>query len=221
MDALLAFAASLVALRLGGRLLARWRETRRTEFALWAAGLASYAVAAAALAWGTAHGWDARAFRVYYLFGALATAPLLGCGSLALVGRRWAVPLTFLYAGFAAGVAIAVPVHGDFVGAAVPAAQDHLAFVPARLLAIVANSLGTLALVVVAATSLRRRPLGSSLILVGVAVTAIGTAIGGLGTAGLAVSVAAGALLLYAGFVAPATWSGLSLPVRARRSSLP
>ncbi len=221
MDALLAFAASLVALRLAGRLVGRWRESRRIELALWAAGLASYALAAAALAWGTAHGWDARAFRVYYLFGALETAALVGAGSLALAGRGFALPLALVYAGFAAGIAIAMPVHGDFVGTAVPAAQDHLALVPARLLAIVANSAGTLSVVVVALATFRRRRAGSALILAGIAVAAAGSAIGGLGAAGLAVFVAAGALLLYAGFVAPATWSGLSLPARARRTPLP
>jgi hypothetical protein len=221
MDALLAFAASLLSLRLASRLLARWRSTRRLELALWATALGAYALAAAALAWGTAHGWDVRAFRLYYLFGALATAPLLGTGSLALTGRRRALPLALVYAGFATGIAIAMPVHGDFAGTAVPAAQDHLAFVPARLVAVVANTLGTLAVVAVAAAGFRRRPLGNALIVAGVGVTAVGSALGGLGAAGLAATLAAGVALLYAGFVAPATWSGLPLPQKAKGSQLP
>ena len=45
------------------------------------------------MAWGAAHGWDAPSFRVYYLAGALLSAPLLGLGSLSLAGRRWAGPL--------------------------------------------------------------------------------------------------------------------------------
>ena len=44
---------------------------------------------------------------------------------------------------------------------AIPAAQDHLDFVPARLLAIVGNSLGTLAVVGVALLTMRRRPVGN------------------------------------------------------------
>ena len=40
-----------------------------------------------ALAWGAAAGWDDRAFRVYYLFGGLLTAALLGAGSLLRAGR--------------------------------------------------------------------------------------------------------------------------------------
>ena len=54
------------------------------ELAAWSAALLAYAIASAALAWGAAAGWDTRAFRVYYLFGGLLTAPLLGLGSLLL-----------------------------------------------------------------------------------------------------------------------------------------
>src|SRR5215470_15519294 len=154
-EALLAFAAALVALRLAGRVFARWRARRAAELLAWSAALFAYALASGALAWGAAHGWDARTFRVYYLFGGLLTAPLLGAGSLLIWRRRWAGPVALVYAGLAAGVAVAVPVHGDFAASAIPAAQDHLDFVPARLLAVLANSLGTAAVVVVAAATFR------------------------------------------------------------------
>ena len=150
METLLAFAASLIALRLAGRVARRWRARRAPELLAWSAALFAYAVAAAALAWGAAHGWDSRAFRVYYLFGGLLTAPLLGAGSLLLWRRRWAGPVALVYVGLAIGIAVAVPLHGTFAGDAIPAAQDHLDFVPARLVAVLANSLGTAAVVVVA-----------------------------------------------------------------------
>jgi hypothetical protein len=203
-DALVAFAAALVALRLTGKLASRWRATRRPELLAWTWSLAAYAVAAAAIAWGEAAQWDARAFRVYYAAGALLTAPLLGAGSLLLAGRRWAAPVALVYAGLAVGVALAVPVHGTFAVHGIPPAQDHLAFVPARLLAIVANVLGTLAVVWVAAASFRRRPLGNALILLGVAAAATGSGLSGLGAAGSAIGIAVGVALLYAGFVMPA-----------------
>lgn len=203
MDALVAFAAALVALRLAGALARRWQESRRPELAAWAWSLAAYAVAAAAIAWGEAAQWDARAFRVYYAAGALLTAPLLGIGSLLLAGVRRAAPLGFLYAGLAIGVALAMPVHGAFPPHGIPPAQDHLALVPARLLAIVANVLGTAAVVVVAARSFRRRPLGNTLIVAGVAAAALGSGLTGLGAAGSSAGIAVGVLLLYAGFVAP------------------
>jgi hypothetical protein len=199
-DALLAFAAALLALRLAGGLASRWRARRRPELALWALSLGAYALAAAALAWGAAAGWDARAFRAYYLFGGLLTAALLGAGSLALAGRRFAVPVAHVYLGLAVGVAVAVPVHGSFAGTAVPAAQDHLAFVPARLLAVLGNSLGVLSALAVAVSTFRRRPLANASIVAGIAVAAIGSALGGLGVTGGAVAIAVAAGLLYLGF---------------------
>lgn len=202
MNALLAFGAALLALRLAGALVRRWRETRRPELAAWAWSLAAYAVAAGAIAWGEAAQWDARAFRVYYAAGALLTAPLLGIGSLLLVGIRRAAGAGLLYAGLAIGVALSVPVHGAFATHGIPPAQDHLEVVPARLLAIVANTLGTLAVVVVAAQSWRQRPVGNTLIVLGVVAAAIGSGIAGLGAGGAAVGIALGVLLLYAGFTA-------------------
>ena len=60
---------------------------------------------------------------------------------------------------------------------------------------------GTLAVVAVALRSLRRRPLGNTLIVLGVAAAAIGSGVAGLGAGGTAVGIAAGAALLYSGFV--------------------
>jgi hypothetical protein len=204
MDALVAFAAALLAFRLAGLLAGRYRSSGRPELLAWSAGLGAYAVAAAAIAWGEAAGWDGRAFRVYYAAGALLTAPLLGTGSLLLAGRRRAAPLALVYVGLAVGISLAVPVHGVFAAHGIPAAQHHLAFLPARLLAILANGLGTVAVVAVALRSFRRRPLGNGLIIAGVAAAAAGSGLAGLGATGSAVGIAVGAVLLYAGFVAPA-----------------
>jgi hypothetical protein len=217
MEALVAFAAALLAFRLAGLLAARYRSSGRPELFAWSAGLAAYAVAAAAIAWGEAAGWDDRAFRVYYAAGALLTAPLLGAGSLLLVGRRRAAPMALVYVGLAVGVSLAVPVHGAFAAHGIPAAQDHLAFVPARLLAIVANIAGTLAVVVVALRSFRRRPLANGLIIAGITAAALGSGLAGLGAAGSALGIAIGAALLYLGFVAPAQLSALPRPRAAQR----
>jgi hypothetical protein len=200
-EALVAFAAALLALRLAGRLASRWRERRAPELAAWSASLLAYALAAAALAWGAAAGWSAPAFRVYYLFGGLLTAPLLGTGSLLLVGRRRALPVALVYAGFAAGVAVAVPLTAPVGGTRIPDASEHLDLFPARILALVGNLLGTVAVLAVAVATLRRRPLGNALILAGVVVAAAGSALFGLGEAQTAASLALAALLLYGGFV--------------------
>jgi hypothetical protein len=201
MEALLAFSAALLSLRLAGDLFARYRARRAPQLAAWAVSLLAYAAASAALAWGSAAGWDDRAFRVYYLCGGLLTAPLLGVGSLLLGGRRWAGPLGFVYSGVAVGITVAVPLTATVSGTAIPEAQQHLDFWPARLLAVLGNSLGTLAVVAIALSTIRRRPLGNGLILAGVAVAAAGSALAGLGAAQTAVFIAAAAVLLYAGFV--------------------
>lgn len=202
-EALLAFAAALLSLRLAGMLVRRRREGGPPQLAAWAASLGAYAVASAALAWGAASGWGDEAFRVYYLFGGLLTAPLLGVGSLLLAGRRWAAPLGLLYTGLAVGIAVAVPLTAPVTGESIPDAQEHLDFLPARLLAVLGNTLGTLAVVAVALLTIRRRPLGNALIVAGVAVAAAGSGLAGLGVAETALFVAAAAVLLYAGFVAP------------------
>jgi hypothetical protein len=202
MEALLAFAAALLALRLAGGLAARYRARRAPHLAAWSVSLAAYALASAALAWGAAAGWDDRAFRVYYLFGGLLTAPLLGVGSLLLAGHRRAAAVGWLYTGLAVGVAVGAPIVEPVLGSSIPGAQDHLDFVPARLVAVLGNTLGTAAVVVVALATLRRRPLANVLILAGVAVAASGSAVAGLGEAESAAFVAVAAFLLYAGFLA-------------------
>lgn len=204
MDALFAFGAALLTLRLAGELARRYRARREPQLAAWAASLLAYALASAALAWGAAAGWDDATFRVYYLFGGLLTAPLLGVGSLLLWRRTWAAPLGLLYSGLAVGLALAVPLTAPISGESIPEAQEHLDFAPARLVAILGNSIGTLAVVAVALLTLRRRPLGNVLVLAGVAVAAAGSGLAGLGVAETAGFVAGAAVLLYGGFVSPA-----------------
>jgi hypothetical protein len=198
-DPLLAFAAALLALRLAGDLAGRYRVRRTPQLLTWAASLFAYAVASAALAWGSAYGWGEAAFRVYYLFGGLLTAALLGAGSLLLVGRRWVIPVVLVYVGLAVGIAVAEPLTSPVSGEGIPDAQAHLDFLPMRLAAILGNSLGTIAVIAVAALTFRRRPLANSLIVLGV-LAAAGTGLSGLGVAETSAFIAAGAVLLYAGF---------------------
>jgi hypothetical protein len=206
-DALLAFAAALLTLRLSGELVRRYRRRRAPELAAWAAGLGAYSLAAGALAWGAAYGWSDASFRVYYLGGALLTAALLGVGSLLLAGKRWIVPSALLYIGLAVGIAVAVPLQGSLSGTEIPEAQDVLDLWPARALAIVGNSLGTLAVVGVALVTFRSRPVGNALVLAGIAVAGIGSGLAGLGIGALAPAIAGAAVLLYLGFVAPSPFA--------------
>jgi hypothetical protein len=200
MEALLAFGAALLAFRLAGNLARRWRATRAPQLAAWSASLLAYSLASAALAWGAAAGWNEASFRVYYTCGGLLTAPLLGVGSLLLVGRRWAAPVGLLYTGLAIGVGVALSLTSPVSGTSIPEAQEHLDLFPERVLAIVANSLGTLAVVAVALLTIRKRPVGNTLVIAGVASAAIGSAVAGLGVAQTAVFIVIGVVLLYLGF---------------------
>ncbi|MGZ8782162.1 MAG: hypothetical protein ACXWZB_01545 [Gaiellaceae bacterium] len=202
MEAILAFGAALLCLRLAGLLARRWRVGREPHLAAWSAGLAAYALGAAAIAAGSAGGWNEGSFRAYYLFGGLLTAALLGAGSLLLAGVRLAGPVALVYAGLAVGVAAAVPLESAVGGTSIPEAHHHLALFPARILAIVGNLAGTVALVVVSLKGIRRRPLGNALLLAGFAVAGAGSALAGLGAAETSAFIAAGAGLLYAGTVA-------------------
>jgi hypothetical protein len=200
-EALLAFGAALLALRLASALVRRWHVRRAPELALWAASLGAYGLGAAALAWGAAADWNEASFRLYYVAGGMLTAPLLGLGSLALTGRRFAVPLALLYTGLAIGLGVAEPLTQAVSGDTIPEAQEHFDLVPIRVVTIAANVIGTLLAVGVALASIRRRPIGNALILAGVVAAATGSAVAGLGVAQTSLFIAIGVVLLYLGFV--------------------
>jgi hypothetical protein len=189
-DVLLSLAAALISLRLAGPLL-------RSHHYAWAGGVLSLAAATATMAWGTAHGWDDRSFRVWYLAGALLSAPLLGVGSLSLWGRRWAAPVGLLYTGLAVGIAAVMPVHGTFASTSVPHAQDHVDALP-RIVAIVGSSLGTIAVGVVAVATMKQRRLGNWLLLGAVAAAGAASALTQTAVGAAAACFALAAVLLYA-----------------------
>ena len=111
---------------------------------------------------------------------------------------------------------MAVPLTAPVTGTSIPEAQEHLELWPARLVAILGNSRGTLAVVVIALATIRRRPVGNGLILAGVAVAAAGSAVAGLGAAPTAGFIAAAALLLYGGFLYSSGERVLLSPSRRR-----
>lgn len=223
MEAILAFAAALVAFRLAGGLATRYWAVRNTALLVWSGALLCYALASAALAWGAAAGWDDRTFRVYYLFGGLLTAVLLGAGALLLKERSWVLPLTLIYIGLAIGIAISVPLTEPVTGSSIPEAQSHLELVPARVLAIAGNVVGTVLVVGVAIATFRRRPVGNLLIVTGVIMAAAGSAVAGLGAAESAVFIMIAAGLLYLGFLSSteAVGRGLSVGQSWSRRILP
>ena len=191
MEALLAFGAALLALRLAGRLLGRRRERGEPQLAAWAAASAPTR-SRRPRSPGARPPAGAIRSSASTTSSAGCSRPRCSasarCSSTAAAGRR---PLGLVYAGLAVGVAIAVPLTSPVTGDSIPEAQDHLDFVPARLLAVLGNSLGTIAVVAVALLTIRRRPVGNALIVAGVAVAAAGSGLAGLGVAETAAFVAA------------------------------
>jgi hypothetical protein len=108
-----------------------------------------------------------------------------------------------LYVGLAIGVALAMQIDPSVTGSDLPAPGDHLDFLPARLVALFGNVVGTVAAVVVASFGIRRRPFGNTLIVAGVVAAALGSSVAGLADWGGSAFTIVAAVLLYAGFVSP------------------
>jgi hypothetical protein len=111
------------------------------------------------------------------------------------------VSLALLYTGLAIGLGVAEPLTEPVGGDAIPEAQDHFDVVPTRVVAIAGNAIGTVLAVTIALASIRRRPVGNTLILAGIVAAAAGSAVAGLGVAQTSLFIAIGVVLLYLGFV--------------------
>jgi hypothetical protein len=162
-DALLPVAAALVAALFCALLLRSFRRRPAGQKALWAAGFALFAAAAASEALAQRAGWSAGLFRVYYLAGGVLTVAYLGAGSawLLLPRRARDVLLGGLVVATAAAVAavLLAPVDAGVLAetpSGRPPANDALGG-HAFLWAIALNSLGTLFLVGGSIYSILRR----------------------------------------------------------------
>ena len=180
-SALLPLVTALVA----GALAARMAGSAVRRFApqkpLWALGLLLFAAASGAAAYGSADGWGAASFTVYYLTGACLCVALLGAGSAFLALPR-SVALVVLGATVTACVGAAVSIILAPVDTALLAATEGLGAPPndalggnAYLWAIAMNTVGTALLVAGAVVSIarRRKPGPNAAILVGVMVIAL------------------------------------------------
>ncbi|MBA3946997.1 MAG: hypothetical protein H0X37_20845 [Herpetosiphonaceae bacterium] len=88
LPALLPLVTALLALPFAALVVARWRTKHRPYLLLWATGIATFGLGAAAEAIFQLIGWHALLFRVYYLCGAILTAAWLGQGTIQLLGKR-------------------------------------------------------------------------------------------------------------------------------------
>ncbi|HEX2062958.1 MAG TPA: hypothetical protein VHE80_00910, partial [Acidimicrobiales bacterium] len=175
----LATAAALVSLAFALSTLERWLERRRPQELAWTAALAIFSLASWALAAGSALGWGAISFRLFYLFGAIVNVPFLALGTVYLLGgrRRGHVVAAgvVVFSAFAAGVLTVAPFTA-------PLPRDELArgsevFGPLpRVLAATASGVGALVVVggavwSVARVRTRRLAVANVLIAAGTLVT--------------------------------------------------
>jgi hypothetical protein len=232
-QAWLPLVATLVSLEFALALARRWWATRRPYLRSWSVSLLLFAGGSAALWYGTAFGWSTPTFRVYYACGAVLSVPWLALGEIELLLRPRAARVVAVFVGLlsinaAFLVATAPGVDGASIGGtALPSGSEYFP-TGVRVLAVVANSVGTL--VVVGGTlwsGLRSRRSGAAararfratlLIVVGVLVVAGSSRLTFLGeTDALAVCLATGAGLMYVGFLAAARRPGAHRAQRRTR----
>jgi hypothetical protein len=232
----LAFLATAVATLFAQATAVRWSRTRKPHHAAWTVALALFALASAALATGTATGWDEGTFRAFFLLGAIVNVPWLALGTVYLLAGERAGRIVravlLVFTGFAAGVMLSTPVHGDITGTAIPIGKHHLDVLP-RVLAGAGSGVGAFVVLGGAVWSAirfarRRGEPGAAQLLTSNLLIACGVLVlssGGLlqGAVGkdhaFALTLAAGIGVIYAGF---AVASGRSpRAARTRRATLP
>lgn len=240
MDLVLAAAAALAATGFSVDLVRAWRGRPRPHVAVWAAGVAAYALATWGLVVGLGWGWSTASFKAFYYFGAIATIPLLAAGSVTLVfgwkvGRRFLVA-TAVWIGLGALAVIVAPLRGVLESGAVPAGSELFDFVlhaggagvpGPRVFAAVSGGAGTVVLLGLALLSVVRfwrsnpRLVAANVsILLGVAAPATGGTFTAIGeAAALSLSLLIGAVLLWLGFRLAAGAGGTTS--RSRQSEAP
>lgn len=118
-----ALVGAAVALVFAVQLWRQWLDRGRNHALAWALALSLYAFGMVVLATGFAAGWSATLFGMYWVAGALLTAPLLGIGQLHLLDPRRAM-LWWTLGGLAVAWAIAATALSSFDPAALRAASD-------------------------------------------------------------------------------------------------
>ena len=85
---LLPLGAAVVSAVFAWQLARGWMDRKRPNLAAWSVALAMFAVASFAPAIAMLGDWTPGLFRTYYLFGAILNVPVLGLGTIYLLGSR-------------------------------------------------------------------------------------------------------------------------------------
>jgi FtsH-binding integral membrane protein len=225
----LAAGASVVALAFSLSTLERWLERREPHQLAWTVAFGLFLAAAVCLWWGAADRWTGLAFRLFYLFGAIANVPVLALGTVYLVGSRRqgdrAAIAVIVFCAFSAGVIAAAPFTHAVPPHRLPQGSDVFGALP-RILAAVGSGAGALVVIAGAAWSAirdRRRALANALIVTGTIVLGAGgvlnSTVGAMNAFSL--SLLAGVALIFVGFLAATSSSPRANAVRAGAASPP
>lgn len=219
-------AAAVVSLAFCLSTLERWVDRRSRHEAAWTVALGMFSVASAALAWGSASGWDGATFRVFYLFGAITNVPFLALGTIELLAAPRVASVTrrgvWLLAAFAAGVLATTPFTGPVPAGELARGSEVFGPLP-RILAAAGSGIGALVVIGGALWSITRRRLVAANALI-----ATGTMISGASglftsvadeTTAFAVALLLGIVVIFAGFLVAA--AGRRPQASSRLSSLP
>ena len=172
-------------------------------------------------AWfGAAVGWAEPTFRAFYLLGAILNVPVLGVGTIYLLGGRRigdrAAAVVALGSAFAIGVLWTAPMHGELGGEILPRGSEVFGVLP-RVLAATASTSGAIVVGLGAILSLwrlrgvsetdRRKinqlALGNCLVALAIVALSTGGAFNSIASEMtiFSVSLIVGATLLFAGFM--------------------
>jgi hypothetical protein len=209
---LLPIAASLVAVVFAVRTGRVARRSRSTALAVWSFSLAQFAAASAALAWGVAFGWTGVLFRVFYVFGAVVNVIWLALGTIWLLSPRPVAWTAAAVVTAATAYAVVAVVSAAFVAGAAHAIASESIPVPShvmphsvRLLSRWYSIGGSVVVIAGLVWSLLRRgrhTSGLAILTGGVIVVGIAGELARAGlVAGFSACLAAGIVVMYAGFL--------------------
>lgn len=226
MDGPIAVAAGLIATGFMTDLALGYKRRPRPHTAAYAVGIAMFAAATWALAFGLTLGWNGAAYRAFFLFGAILNIPYLALGSMYLVIGRRAGTIMFIAVGAISAISITLTTTVDFTTPLPTGGIPHDIFPPIsdgfgpRLLAAIAGGSGATIIILLSVVSVfrfwrrnRRLVVGNLLITAG----AFAAAWGGTGLAIGAGAAFALSLLLAATLI----WAGYRLATGARRAVAP
>lgn len=226
MDGPIAVAAGMIATGFMIDLALGYKRRPRPHTAAYAVGIAMFAAATWALAFGLTFGWNGAAYRSFFLFGAILNIPYLALGSMYLVVGRRAGTIMFIAVGAISAISITLTTTVDFIAPLPTGGIPHDIFPPIsegfgpRLLAAIAGGTGATIIILLSIMSAFRFWRRNRRLVVGNLLITAGTLAAAWGGTGLAIGAGA-AFALSLLLAATLIWGGYRLASGARRTTAP